>query len=458
MTPSFRHETAALLRSPATWLYWAIMAGLLGIAVTVGTSWRDGLEHERLVSRAVSERALHDASEPPTQPWAVQWVSWARVPVTADFPVAPLAPLAIDRIDGHALALPLGVGLPSASDGEARHVSAQLMSAGRFDVATVLVLLFPLGLIAMCHDLWVGERSRGTLVQIIVAAASSTRWLVAVCAARWVVLVGPILLTVAGVVAAWGGRADMAAAAALAGVAAYGLLWILICASVGVLAVSSRTAAAAALTAWIAIVAVGPAAGGILAHALLRVPSTAQLEIELEREGLDAERDGQAMLTSYLDEHPELADELVSDDPTAWAKPYALMLEAESARRSSILAARQQRISDRRATALRIASMSPAVTMHTVLVTLAGNDDARLAGFRAAVDELRRERRAALVDRVLWSRPFDASDPVFSASTVDLGHASVHASLPWLAGLSGQCAAAGLVLLWVLRRSQSTLV
>lgn len=454
MIAVLRHECVALLRTRAAWLYLLVLGSLLALAAVSGARWRVEVHAERTAAMAAQQRSIADATEPPRQPWAVPWVTLARAPVAIELPLGPLAPAAIDRIDRHRTSSTLDIQPPDPSDGETRNLSPFLLSAGRFDLAMLIVMLFPLGLIALAHDLWVAERTRGTLALVQVCAPSPARWLVATILGRWLALVVPVIVGVAAVLAWWGAATSWGAAVLLVAVGAYGLLWLVVCGAIGIRATSTTWSATAAIAAWIGVVVLIPALAGVAANALVQVPTVVQVEVELERDALDGERAGAALLQSYLDEHPELARRGVEDDPKAWAKPYLLVLQAEAERRWRVIEAQEERFAMRRAFASLAASLSPAQTMHSALVSLAGHDDDRLSAYRAASVAQRRQRRDALTERVLWSRPFDPQDPALTTATPIVGAPREAAAAPWLALLLLQLLAAAAALRWALRRTR----
>ncbi len=446
-----RHECVALLRTRALWLYLAVFGGLLVVAARSGEAWRDGVYAGRAAAADAQHRSLAAAAKLPEQPWAVPWMTLGRVPVTAELPMGSLAPVAIDRVGQYRSSVVLDIRPPDPSDGEARMLSPFLLDIGAFDLAMVVVVLFPLGLVAMAHDLWVAERVRGTLALVEVCAPSTTRWILATILGRWLALVAPIVVVVAAVIA-WWGPATTEAAVLLGAVAVYGLLWLIICAGIGSRAPSAAWSATAALAVWIGLVVLVPAAAGVAASTLVKVPSAVELEVELERDSLDAEEAGEALMESYLDEHPELPRPTRDEDPKGWAKPYLLVLQAEAARRGAVLDTLERRLATQREVAAVASAVSPAATMQAVVATLAGHDEERLAEYRGAVVELRRRRRDALVERVLQARPFDANDPALTTAAMDIAvPRGLHTTVPGLVLLLGQCVVAAAVSWWALR-------
>jgi hypothetical protein len=291
---------------------------------------------------------------------------------------------------------------------------------------------------------------RGTLALVEVSTPSPARWLLATILGRWLALVGPILVGVTAVVAWWGVAPSWSVAALLAAVGVYGLFWLMVCAGVGIRATSTTWSATAAIAVWIGLVVLVPAIAGVAANAVVQIPSVVQLELELDRDALDGERAGEELLASYLDEHPELQHRGGDDDPKAWAKPYLLVLRAEAARRWRVIEAHEQRLTMRRGVASFAGALSPAATLHAAISSLAGHDEARLSAFRAAAVEHRRARRDAVIERVLWARPFDARDPAITTAA-PVAAPEARSALPWLALLLTQAVAAAGALWWALR-------
>lgn len=408
-----RHELTRLRRSPSSWVFAAIFTLLIGLAVASGARWRDRIEGERVVARAdleASKADLSTAMSTQSEPWASPWMSMAWLPTRAELPLLPLAPVAIDRIERHDLAAVVAVDAPEPHDGEDLFASPLALQIGRFDLATVIVVLLPLGLIAVGYDLFVGERVRGTLALVRVTVPHANDWVLGVLSARCLAFVAPIVVLVLVGALVLGAELDLRLAGLVLVVALYGVFWVALAGWIGARAASASWAVTANVASWTLLVVVLPGLVALLADLANPLPSQVALRIELDRTALDSERDGPALLATHVDDHPELASSNADEDPRGWAKRLALVMQAETERRAPVLASVHEREVRMRTMTSGGALFSPATATRQLLLWLAGHDEGRLTQYHEAINQLRASRRAALIDLVVADRPFDIDD------------------------------------------------
>jgi ABC-2 type transport system permease protein len=193
------------------------------------------------------------------------------------------------------------------SEGRIEPTNPTRLLTGRFDLAFVLVWLFPLFLLALIHDLCAGDRESGTLRLALSRGIGAWKLLgvrvLARAAPMTVLALAGVM--VAGALSAGGLSANVALA--LLVVLAYAAFW---CAVALLTNCFARTAAAAATvvgSAWVVVVLVIPTLLNVAVESLHPMPSRARLVAVLREASGDAERRSVEVVDSFYREHPELA-------------------------------------------------------------------------------------------------------------------------------------------------------
>lgn len=405
---SFLLELKLLFVERTTWLLLAVFAATLVYGyrdgAAAGAAAREdagriesaAFEWNRQV-RDVLERQNLDARQVASQP------------TNALLPPAPAPALAVGQTDilpAHEAISLWRLEKPSEARAELENPTRLL--AGRFDLAFVLVWLFPLFLLAAAYDLCAGDRESGTLRMALAQGVSPRRWIAVRALAR-----GAPVLLLGAAAASWAGTSseseDGGARGALAAllVASYGVFWLALAALVNGYARSAAAAATALGSAWVVFVLVLPTLLNVVVESLHPAPSRAELVAESRAAASEAEKRGNELISSFYRDHPELAPPGMQAD--MMARMLAVQDEVGRAMEpvkerfdAAVLA--QQRVVDR----WRFAS--PAIAMHEALTELAGTGYWRHRAFREQVESFKHELEAFYAPKFHKRQPLTKAD------------------------------------------------
>ncbi len=173
----FRLELRLLTRERAAWVMMVLFAALLAYGL-----WNGGALAQR--HREVATALAQDEAEFQRQlrnhlaQQSVDPKAVAGRGTTAVLPPAPLPLLATGQSDlspGHENVVLWKLAAPGDTRAELENPSH--LMAGRFDLAFVLVWLYPLFLLALIYDLMAGDREAGTLRLALAQGVTPARWM-----------------------------------------------------------------------------------------------------------------------------------------------------------------------------------------------------------------------------------------------------------------------------------------
>ena len=315
-----------------------------------------------------------------------------RQPAVA--PVAPLGDFAIGASDLLPAQTELSAWVnPADLFNEYEFANPTLLSIGRFDLSTMVVLLLPLLMIAASFDIWSAERE-STRARLIAAQAGAVKSLI------W-----RRLLFRNGLI--WGVFAWVALAAGLAAPAGlssarlanlagwigaawlYGAFWFALIAFAVAYLRRSEIIAATLFALWASFVFLTPAIGGAVSEALYPPPSRLAALSAMRDAKSEAGKATAELTQGFLADHPEMT---VSDDDVPFYYAGTWLANREAATRTApILRAFEQSRQRRQETINLLQYLSPTVIVNRALLSFAGGDVDRYRAYQAAA-------RAALAD------------------------------------------------------------
>jgi ABC-2 type transport system permease protein len=329
----------------------------------------------------------------------------------AILPPQPLGAIAIGQSD----LLPSQVQVTTASaltSSAAEETENPLaLLTGRLDLAFVLVVVFPLLVLAATFNVAAGEREGGTLGLLLAQPVSPRGILGRKLAARGIGVILATLLATGAVAAAVGALATPGQfALLLAVVAAYGVFWLGVGIAVNGLGRNSGTSAMAALAAWLTVVVVAPAVFGAAVALFAPAPSRMALMTELRAASNAANARGEALLQKYYLDHPEMmAGGESGEGGGNFAARSLLVAEEIDAVMAPTMAEFDRRVEQQLALADRWRFTSPALVAHAALLDLAGTSPARHRDFSAQVRRFHGEWRAFLTPRAVRGEHLSAA-------------------------------------------------
>lgn len=413
-----RHEWRALSADATVWTIAAIFAAAIGYGVWNGGRWVS-FQRSALQSASAEETARYDRLKaqvdalsapgakvsPFADPRSPSNIGGRLGPRYAMLPPGPLAPLAIGQSD----LLPYYFKV--STDARENIVAAteienpNRLLAGRFDLAFVIIFLYPLLILALTYNLLSSEQEQGTL-SLALSQPVSLRTLVSGKVALRALVLLALLVAFSGVALLVTG-ADMSAAGAsmrlalwLAVVAAYGAFWFALSIAVTSLGKNSTTNATLLASAWLVLIVMTPSLFNLTASVFYPVPSRVEMVQAMRVAQDEANKGGAKALARFYDDHPELATGdpaqamndfnvvrvAVNDDVERRVRPVVNRYEEQLAKQQSMM------------DSLRF--LSPAILMQGALNDIAGTGTDRHRDYLAQVDAYHQNWRGYFVPKI----------------------------------------------------------
>jgi ABC-2 type transport system permease protein len=372
----------------------------------------------------------------PRSPSAVGRTLAARYAV---MPPGPLAALAVGQSDLYPYYFKVSTSSKQTFLQNDEIENPVHLLSGRFDLAFVILYLYPLIILALTYNVLSAEKEAGTLamtlsqpvsLRTLVAAKVTTRAAFIVCLSLAVSVLGVSL----GGTSLWAEGAWIRLALWMAVVIAYGAFWFSLAVAVNALGRTSATNAMVLAGVWLAFVLVIPALLNLGVKVLHPVPSRVELIQAMREASSEASAQSSKLLAGYLEDHPELsggnADEFGVIAVAAQA--YVEREMQPVLERFDLQLDRQQALVD------RYRFLSPAIVAQSSLNDVAGTSVFRYKHFLSQVDDFHREWRAFFHPRIVRKhrlRPEELGELPQFAFREEPAQAVVSRSVAGLAGL-----------------------
>lgn len=416
-----RHEWRVLWAERTAVLVIALFALAVAVGVIGGSRWVNfqnatinkllAEERERtdalLEQARVVEAKFGAANQTTAENWDPRnpyYVGNTRGPRYAFLTPAPLAVTAVGQSDLYPYYFKVSLDLKQNFANTYELENPLKLLAGRFDLAFVLIWLYPLLILALSFNLLAREREDGTLalllsqpvtLRTIIAGKTLVRALIAFVP---VLLCATLGITLAGV--------NPLSAATLprfllwmAAVLVYGLFWFALAALVNARGQRGATNALILAGAWLGFVVLLPSALNALATTLYPVPSRVEY-IQALREASESEAaERNKLMAAFYEDHPELSkDKVTRRDEFTLTKErlnqrMENLLQPLTVRFDAQLARQQQFIN-------RFRFLSPALLMQEALTEIAGTGQARYRQFMVQADAYHQAWRASFYPRI----------------------------------------------------------
>lgn len=421
-----RNEWRGLAADRTLWAVAALLASVLFFGAFNGARW-SALQADRQGELVAEQRErIADTRakllESPAGGAAVRRFFNPRNPAQvgqtfaasyALLPRAPLAPLSVGQSD--LLPSYYKVTLDSREAmfaGDELENPANLLT-GSFDVAFVIVFLYPLVILALSYNLLSGEKENGTLALTLSQPVSLAQVAAAKILVRGAVALG--LTCVFTLLGALGAGVDLGAPGAAAALAAffgvtaiYGVFWFSLALLVNSFGRGSATNAMVLAGAWLTLALVIPSTVALVASTLYPVPSRVEMIQSIRSATRDASARGAQLLGAYFADHPELAPEGEIDAGDYYSRKF--VVEEEVSKLIAPLSGRfEAQIRGQQAVVSNLQYLSPAVLTQQSLNDLAGTSYARYAHFQRETERFASVWKAHFLPQVYRRAEFTAA-------------------------------------------------
>lgn len=414
-TRLLRHEWRVLCADATVWVIGAVFAVSIGYAMVNGVRW------SRFEDTALRDAATEETSRYSQIEMQIADLQRAGKPVApfgdprnptmfgsrfgpryASLPPGALAATAIGQSDllpsYFKVSTDARETIVAASEIENPH----RLLVGRFDLAFVLVFLYPLLILAVAYSLLSAEKEQGTLALALSQPVSIATLAAGKVALRALLLVGIVvgfsalaLLAARVGVNAPGALARMALWLAVVG--AYGALWFALAVLVASFGRPSAANATILATLWLLLVVMLPSLFNLLATTLYPVPSRVDMIQAVRVASDEAAGAGSTLLARYYEDHPELASGGVEQAMTDF-NVIRLAVDEDVARRARPVVERyEQQLARQQQMIDRLRFLSPAVLMQDALNDVAGTGSPRHRHFLEQVDRFHAQWRGFVV-------------------------------------------------------------
>jgi ABC-2 type transport system permease protein len=281
--------------------------------------------------------------------------------------------------------------------------------SGHFDLAFVVVYLFPLLIFALSYNFLSAEREHGTLKMVLSQSASLPRIVAGKIAVRaaallvWAVVVPLVALSIL--------RPDVRAAdsawtlVAWAGfVVAYGAIWFALAFAVNAYGRSSATNALILIGAWIVCVLVAPVVLNVAVSTVSPAPSRTELATRTRLVTADALTRNAGLLSAdyqYVD-NPEVLRPKNGRIVVAGRIRGSYLMEKEVDREiEGLLESFNIQLAGQQRLVTRYGALSPAIVTYEALTALAGTGIRRHLHFQREIDAFHRTWREFFDPKIL---------------------------------------------------------
>lgn len=447
-----KNEWRLLIADRTLWLVSVLFLGLIAYGLYNGLSQIEfknqavsgiyeqerGILQERVSQhrRIMAGEEIPDPFANPVDPASMGGAFGARHAV---MPARPLAPLALGQSD----MLPGYFKVTYHSKVHFIHNSDienpwHLLS-GHFDLAFVIIYLFPLLIFALSYNLLSAEREQGTLRMLLSQPLALSTLVMGKVTVRALVLLGFAVLAPICVLLAVGPDSLLAGSATplmlwVLLVVVYGLFWFALAVAINVLGRSSSANAMILISSWVVLVLIVPVLLNLAVTHASPAPSRAELATQTRLITIDG-------LNRYAD--------LLSADYRYTGKPELLLpkngrIDVPERRRAHYLIQKDvdEQIQDvleefdtqlagQQALVGRYGMISPAVVLYESMTDLAGTGSKRYAHFMDQIDDYHRRWKEFFIPRILDGAAITEADfdqmPVFSWVEEEEGAVRRHA-------------------------------
>jgi len=427
LTRIMKHEWRSLSADHTLWVIAPLFALIIGYGVYNGSSWAqfqqatlDAAKQEERdrFAKAKAEIGAIERGGKPSSPFInprFASVAAGRTgPRYATLPPAPLAALSVGQSDLYPYYFKVSSQSKQTFAANDEIENPGNLLAGRFDLAFVIIYLYPLLILAFSYNLISAEREQGTL-QMMMSQPVSLRTFVTgkVGLRALIALLLAIGFSLAGFLFSGAGLGVEGAWQRLllwiAVVAAYGAFWFSLAVIVNAFGRNSATNAMTLAGLWLVFVLLLPALLNVAVSSTYPVPSRVEMAQATRRASAEATAKGSQLLAKYFEDHPELTAGGAVDPNDFYTRSIAVQSETERLIQP-VIDHFDQQVLGQHGLVDRFRFLSPAIATQSALNDIAGTSVSRYRHFLSLVDEFHQGWRGHFNPRIVQKATLKADD------------------------------------------------
>jgi ABC-2 type transport system permease protein len=261
---------------------------------------------------------------------------------------------------------------------------------GKFDLAFVLVFIFPLLILALSYNLLSAERENGTLQLTMANAAVSVKKIVAgkFLTRALIILAFSVGFSIVGLLVSSVDFTDSDNISRIGlfivAIALYSCFWFAVAILVNSFGFSSATNAAILGGIWVIVAVIMPSFLNVAATTVHPVPSRLEFVSKIREADNETRSAGEKLLQTYYGDHPELAPPGGMSQSQASQRFYAIRQERQKRLLPEVEQFERQ-LSAQNDLVARYRVLSPAVVMQETLNDIAGTSVQRQKSYVAQI-------------------------------------------------------------------------
>ena len=392
-----RHEWRVLSATRVVRLVLAAFAIALLLASMIGVA-RAG--RERMTIAAFEARAARERANPVAvrADVAANERGWLAL-----LPPAPLAALAIGQGDVYPNYIKVTARSLDAlvSGDQIEHPLA--VATGQFDVAFVILFLYPLLIFAVSFDLTATERDQGTLRMLLAQPVTLRDVVIGKMLVRALELLVPVLIipiAAAAMTSPVDGDFWVRVGLWSAAVIVYGAVWHGIALVVNARGLSAPANALILAGIWLLFAVVGPSCVNLLIAVKYPMPSRVEAAVQARAATQEAAVQGSRQLGQFLQDHPTSGN-VGREGMRQFALLQSQRDKRVAVRLEAVEATFNAQLEKQRRLASWLSALSPTMIAQGAFLDIAGTSTTRFDRFRAEASSFQRDWRAYFEPRVL---------------------------------------------------------
>ncbi len=438
-----QHEWLNLRADRTLWLVGGLFAVVIAYGIFNGTAWvrfqqttlqaaaQD--ERERYAELKEETAGIAAGTRQPgkwTDPRSPAVVSARRGARYAMMPPTALAALSVGQSDLYPYYFQVSRSSKQTFINNEEIENPTNLLAGKFDLAFVMIYLYPLLILALSYNLLSQEKEQGTLAMMMAQPVALKTFVFGKIGLRAaLILVLAIGLSLLGFLFS---GVNLLAEGALGRlllwigvVALYGAFWFALAVVVNAFGKSSATNAITLAGLWLLFVLLVPSLVNVAVTTLAPVPSRVEMIQATRRASAEATTKGSQLLAKYFEDHPELVPANGQPDMNDfYTKFIAVQTETERLVQP-VLAQFDQQLAKQQTLINTLRFLSPAIVTQAVLNDIAGTSHARYQHFLSLVDRFHAAWQQYFNPRILKQTQLTASEfdqvPQFSFAEESVG-------------------------------------